>query len=250
MSLATTALRRPVTTVSAVIALCLLGAVSLGRLPVSLLPDVSLPVLTIRTAYEGAAATEVSRFIAEPLEEAVAATPGLAARSTRRRRPLRTSTGWTTRCRPWSNPLARRKSQAFACSRVDSVSYETFTWAPRDTSQSRAFRSVEPVNTVVITRKGFVRQCARSWSSMVLSPCHLTNAQSRSIESAEGISAARLAARFGSSRALTSRSEADRGTSGERRLGCSTGPTARSQISRSFLGRRLDGLVRSLTVEL
>ena len=77
MSLATTALRRPVTTVSAVIALCLLGAVSLGRLPVSLLPDVSLPVLTIRTAYEGAAATEVSRFIAEPLEEAVAATPGL-----------------------------------------------------------------------------------------------------------------------------------------------------------------------------
>ncbi|MBL8999366.1 MAG: efflux RND transporter permease subunit, partial [Gemmatimonadetes bacterium] len=39
--------------------------------------DVQLPVLTIRTAYPGAAAEEVSRFIAEPIEEAVSATPGL-----------------------------------------------------------------------------------------------------------------------------------------------------------------------------
>jgi hydrophobic/amphiphilic exporter-1 (mainly G- bacteria), HAE1 family len=77
MSLASTALRRPVTTVAATIALVLLGAVSLDRLPVTLLPDVTLPVLTIRTLYAGAAATEASRFVAEPVEEAIAATPGL-----------------------------------------------------------------------------------------------------------------------------------------------------------------------------
>ena len=77
MSLASAALKRPVTTVSATLAFVLLGAVSLGKLPVSLLPDVSLPVLTIRTGYAGAAASEVSRFISEPVEEAVAATPGL-----------------------------------------------------------------------------------------------------------------------------------------------------------------------------
>lgn len=71
------ALRRPVTTVAATLALVLLGTVSLGRLPVSLLPDVTLPVLTIRTTYQGAAAPEVSRFVAEPIEEAIAATPGL-----------------------------------------------------------------------------------------------------------------------------------------------------------------------------
>ena len=76
MSLAAAALRRPVTTVAATLALVLLGAVSLGRLPVSLLPDVTLPVLTIRTLYPGAAATEASRFVAEPVEEAIAATPG------------------------------------------------------------------------------------------------------------------------------------------------------------------------------
>ncbi len=77
MSLASTALKRPVTTVAATIALVLLGAVSLGRLPVTLLPDVTLPVLTIRTLYPGSAATEASRFVAEPVEEAIAATPGL-----------------------------------------------------------------------------------------------------------------------------------------------------------------------------
>ncbi len=75
MSLPAAALRRPVTTVAATVALVLLGAVSLGRLPVTLLPDVTLPVLTVRTLYPNAAATEASRFVAEPVEEAIAATP-------------------------------------------------------------------------------------------------------------------------------------------------------------------------------
>ncbi|WP_337169352.1 efflux RND transporter permease subunit [Gemmatimonas aurantiaca] len=77
MSLAAFAVRRPVATVAAILAVLLLGSVSLTRLPVSLLPDVSLPVLTIRTNYTGAAAPEVSRFVAEPIEAAIAATPGL-----------------------------------------------------------------------------------------------------------------------------------------------------------------------------
>ena len=77
MSLVSFAVRRPVTTVAATLAIVLLGSVSLTRLPVTLLPDVTLPVLTVRTTYTGAAAEEVSRFVAEPVESAVAATPGL-----------------------------------------------------------------------------------------------------------------------------------------------------------------------------
>lgn len=77
MSIVSRAVSKPVTTVAATLAIVLLGSVSLGRLPVSLLPDVTLPVLTIRTLYSGSAAEEVSRFIAEPVEEAIAATPGL-----------------------------------------------------------------------------------------------------------------------------------------------------------------------------
>jgi HAE1 family hydrophobic/amphiphilic exporter-1 len=77
MSLASAALKRPVTTIAATLAAVLLGAVSLARLPVSLLPDITLPVLTVRTLYPGAAATEASRLVAEPIEQAVASTPGL-----------------------------------------------------------------------------------------------------------------------------------------------------------------------------
>jgi hydrophobic/amphiphilic exporter-1 (mainly G- bacteria), HAE1 family len=77
LSLSSAALRRPVTTIATTLALVLVGAVSLARLPVSLLPDVTLPVLTIRTSYPGSAAAEASRLVAEPIEEAIAATPGL-----------------------------------------------------------------------------------------------------------------------------------------------------------------------------
>ncbi len=77
MSLSSSAVARPVSTIAAVLGLVLLGSVSLGRLPVALLPDVTLPVLTIRTDLPGAAPPEVSRFVAEPIEEAIAATPGL-----------------------------------------------------------------------------------------------------------------------------------------------------------------------------
>src|SRR5688572_4368112 len=99
MSLVSYSVRRPVSTIAATLAIVLLGSVSLGRLPVSLLPDVALPVLTIRTLYEGAAASEVSRFIAEPVEEAVAATPGLVELRTVSRNGEATTTmrfGWGT----------------------------------------------------------------------------------------------------------------------------------------------------------
>lgn len=77
MSIAAFAVKRPVTTVAAILGVVLLGSVSLSRLPVSLLPDVGLPVLTIRTVNEGSAAQEISRFVAEPIEQAVASIPGI-----------------------------------------------------------------------------------------------------------------------------------------------------------------------------
>ncbi len=99
MSIAALAVRKPVATVAAILAVVLMGAVSLSRLPVSLLPDVSLPVLTIRTVYPGAASPEVSRFVAEPIEEAIAATPGLVElRSVSRNGEVTTTArfGWGT----------------------------------------------------------------------------------------------------------------------------------------------------------
>jgi HAE1 family hydrophobic/amphiphilic exporter-1 len=99
MSLTSAAIKRPVSTVAATLGVVLLGSVSLGRMPVSLLPDVTLPVLTIRTIYPDAAATEVSRFVAEPIERAVAATPGLVELRSVSRNGEATTTlrfGWGT----------------------------------------------------------------------------------------------------------------------------------------------------------
>jgi HAE1 family hydrophobic/amphiphilic exporter-1 len=77
VSIASFAVKRPVSTVAAILGVVLLGSVSLSRLPVSLLPDVGLPVITVRTINKDAAAEEISRFVAEPIEQAIASTPGL-----------------------------------------------------------------------------------------------------------------------------------------------------------------------------
>jgi len=64
------ALRRRVTIAMATVAVTLFGVVSLSRLKVNLLPDLSYPTLTIRTELPGAAPLEVENLITRPVEEA------------------------------------------------------------------------------------------------------------------------------------------------------------------------------------
>lgn len=70
MRLVDLALRRRVTIAMATVAVTLFGVVSLSRLKVNLLPDLSYPTLTIRTELPGAAPLEVENLIARPIEEA------------------------------------------------------------------------------------------------------------------------------------------------------------------------------------
>jgi HAE1 family hydrophobic/amphiphilic exporter-1 len=55
----------------------LLGAISLTRLPVDLMPDVSYPSLTVRVGYGGVGPMEIEELIVRPLEQSLAAVPGL-----------------------------------------------------------------------------------------------------------------------------------------------------------------------------
>ncbi|PCJ48269.1 MAG: acriflavin resistance protein [Gammaproteobacteria bacterium] len=71
MSLIDTSTRRPVTVSMFTLALLVFGMVLLGKLGVSLLPDLSYPTLTIRTDYEGSAPIEVENLITKPIEEAI-----------------------------------------------------------------------------------------------------------------------------------------------------------------------------------
>ncbi|MFQ5600115.1 MAG: efflux RND transporter permease subunit [Candidatus Krumholzibacteriia bacterium] len=70
-------IRHPVTIFMATIAAVLFGLVSLGRLAVNLLPEISYPTLTVQTEYPDAAPAEVEALITESLEEAVAVVQGL-----------------------------------------------------------------------------------------------------------------------------------------------------------------------------
>jgi hydrophobic/amphiphilic exporter-1 (mainly G- bacteria), HAE1 family len=70
MTLVDFAIRRRVTIAMATVAITLLGIISLSRLKVNLLPDLSYPTVTIRTELSGAAPTEIENLISRPIEEA------------------------------------------------------------------------------------------------------------------------------------------------------------------------------------
>ena len=70
-------LARPVTVSMAAVSCFLFGFVSLGRLPLNLLPDISYPTLTVQTEFPDAAPGEVENLVTRPLEEAVGVVPGV-----------------------------------------------------------------------------------------------------------------------------------------------------------------------------
>ena len=65
------ATERRVTIVMMMVAIVLFGMVSLSRLNLNLLPDISYPTLTVRTELTGAAPVEVENLLSKPIEEAV-----------------------------------------------------------------------------------------------------------------------------------------------------------------------------------
>ena len=77
MKIVGVSMRRPVTVSMITLGALLFGLVSLTRLPLNLLPDISYPTLTVQTEYQDAAPAEVEKLITEPLEEAVSVIPGL-----------------------------------------------------------------------------------------------------------------------------------------------------------------------------
>jgi len=77
MKLIDFSVKRKVTISMFTVAILLFGMVSLSRLNVNLLPDLSYPTLTVRTEFEGAAPIEVENLISKPIEEAVGVVKGV-----------------------------------------------------------------------------------------------------------------------------------------------------------------------------
>jgi hydrophobic/amphiphilic exporter-1 (mainly G- bacteria), HAE1 family len=77
MSIPRFAIQRPVmmTMLSAVV--ILLGGISLSRLPVDLLPDISQPTVNVRVNYTGVGPLEMEELVVRPLEQQLSAVSGL-----------------------------------------------------------------------------------------------------------------------------------------------------------------------------
>ncbi|HUU41735.1 MAG TPA: efflux RND transporter permease subunit, partial [Desulfatiglandales bacterium] len=71
MNLPSLAVKRPITTSMFFFALLIFGSISLFRLPIDILPDITYPSITVNTEYEGAGPQEVERLITEVIEKTV-----------------------------------------------------------------------------------------------------------------------------------------------------------------------------------
>lgn len=140
---------------AATMGLVLLGAVSLGRMPVSLLPDVALPVLTIRTIYPGAAPEEVSRFISEPIENQVGNTPGLLEM----RSVARSGEATTTLRFNWGTDMSR--TVLAVRERLDNARNQLPEAAQRPTLLT-ADPGERPIAVISLTGPGDLRAIART----------------------------------------------------------------------------------------
>ncbi|NIO03538.1 MAG: MMPL family transporter [Proteobacteria bacterium] len=76
MRLSQFAVHRPIFAVMVTLIVVILGGVSLLRLPIDLMPDITYPTLSITTAYENASPEEIEELVTRPIEEGMSAVPG------------------------------------------------------------------------------------------------------------------------------------------------------------------------------
>ncbi|MFO8089975.1 MAG: efflux RND transporter permease subunit [Desulfatiglandaceae bacterium] len=77
MNVSRLSIQRPVLTVMVCLIVIILGGVSLSRLSIDLMPDITYPTLSISTTYENASPEEIEELITRPIEEAMSAVPGV-----------------------------------------------------------------------------------------------------------------------------------------------------------------------------
>jgi len=99
MKLSRFTVHHPIFTIMVVLIVLILGGVSLVRLPIDLMPDITYPTLSISTDYENASPEEIEELVTRPVEEAVSAVPGVeevSSSSTEGRSRIRVSFTWDT----------------------------------------------------------------------------------------------------------------------------------------------------------
>lgn len=111
MKIARFSVHRPVFTVMIMLIIITLGMISLSRLPIDLMPDITYPVLSISTSYGNVAPQEIEQLITRPIEEALSAVAGveeITSTSSEGQSSVRLSFVWGTDLNEVSNDIRDR----------------------------------------------------------------------------------------------------------------------------------------------
>lgn len=77
MSLPQKSVERPIFTSMVVLIILILGGIAFFRLPIDLMPDITFPTLSVSTSYGNASPEEMEELVTRPIEQAMAAVPGV-----------------------------------------------------------------------------------------------------------------------------------------------------------------------------
>jgi HAE1 family hydrophobic/amphiphilic exporter-1 len=111
MKLSQFSVHHPIFTVMIFLIVIILGFVAFTRLPIDLMPDITYPTLSVSTSYGNASPEEMEELITRPIEEALAAVPGveeISSTSSEGRSSLRVSFDWGTDLEEASNDIRDR----------------------------------------------------------------------------------------------------------------------------------------------
>ncbi len=111
MKLAQKSVERPVFTSMVVLIIIILGGIAFLRLPIDLMPDITFPTLSVSTSYGNASPEEVEELITRPIEQSMAAVPGVQSidsESSSGSSNVRLSFAWGTNLEEASNDMRDR----------------------------------------------------------------------------------------------------------------------------------------------
>lgn len=111
MKLSQFSVHHPIFTVMIFLIVILLGFISFTRLPIDLMPDITYPTLSVSTSYGNASPEEMEELITRPIEEALAAVPGveeISSTSSEGVSSVRVSFAWGTDLEEASNDVRDR----------------------------------------------------------------------------------------------------------------------------------------------
>lgn len=77
MNFSTWAIRNPVPPIALFLVLCIVGMFSFQRLPITLFPNIDVPIITVKISQPGASPAEMANQVTKPVEDAIAVVAGV-----------------------------------------------------------------------------------------------------------------------------------------------------------------------------